>query len=165
MKITGIETHFCWGGRTNWTFVKVTTDQGQASYASIIKGLSWVVQNASKYNIKVANLSLGATVVGGYTANPLDSAVEMAWLRGITVVVSAGNGGPTAQTVSVPGNDPYVVTVGAYDDNQSAAATDDVVPEWTSRGPSAFDGMNKLDLVASGRRVVSLRAVGFVLRD
>ena len=28
MKVTGIETHFCWGGRTNWTFVKVLTDSG-----------------------------------------------------------------------------------------------------------------------------------------
>src|SRR6185369_668868 len=28
VKVTEIETHFCWGGRTNWTFVKVLTDSG-----------------------------------------------------------------------------------------------------------------------------------------
>ena len=28
MRVTGIETHFCWGGRTNWTFVRVDTDAG-----------------------------------------------------------------------------------------------------------------------------------------
>jgi serine protease AprX len=143
--------------------VKVTTDDGRASYASIIKGLSWVVQNAQIYNIKVANMSLGATVVGSYKENPLDAAVEMAWLRGITVVVSAGNSGPTAQSIAVPGNDPYVVTVGAFDDNGTATSADDVFPEWTSRGPSAYDGMSKIDLVASGRRVMSLRAPGSFL--
>jgi galactonate dehydratase len=28
MRITSTETFFCWGGRTNWTFVKVNTDEG-----------------------------------------------------------------------------------------------------------------------------------------
>jgi galactonate dehydratase len=28
VRISGIETFYCWGGRVNWTFVKVTTDEG-----------------------------------------------------------------------------------------------------------------------------------------
>jgi serine protease AprX len=143
--------------------VKVTDDQGSATYASMIRGLAWVVANARAYDIKVANMSLGATPVGGYAADPLDAAVEMAWLRGVTVVVSAGNAGPGPATVTVPGNDPYVVTVGAFDDNQTAAAADDAVPDWSSRGPTPFDGLPKPDLLASGRRVVSLRVPGSFL--
>ena len=61
----------------------------------------------------------------GYAADPLDAAVEMAWFRGVTVVASAGNAGPGPSTVTVPGNDPYVLTVGAFDDNQTAAAAGD----------------------------------------
>ena len=37
------------------------------------------------------------------------------------------------------------------------------MPDWSSRGPTAFDGLSKPDLAASGRRVVSLRAVGSLL--
>ncbi len=143
--------------------VKVTDDQGSASYATMIRGLEWVVANARTYNIKVANMSLGATPVSGYAADPLDAAVEMAWFRGVTVVASAGNAGPGPSTVTVPGNDPYILTVGAFDDNQTAASADDAIPDWTSRGPTLFDGLAKPDVVASGRRVVSLRVAGSYL--
>src|SRR5207253_2268924 len=98
-----------------------------------------------------------------YVNDPLNAAVEVAWFRGIVVVASAGNAGPGAGTIAVPGNDPFVVTVGALDDNQTATPTDDLVPDWTSRGPTAFDGLSKPDLAASGRRVVSLRAAGSFL--
>ncbi|HEY3109335.1 MAG TPA: S8 family peptidase [Chloroflexota bacterium] len=143
--------------------VKVTDDQGHASYSSIIAGIAWVLANQRTYNFRVANLSLGASPQGGYIDDPLDAAVEALWFRGVVVVASAGNKGPGAGTIDVPGNDPYVITVGAVDDNQTASLADDVVPDWSSRGPTAFDGLSKPDLAASGRRVVSLRAVGSTL--
>src|SRR5207245_84239 len=65
--------------------------------------------------------------------------------------------------ITVPGNDPYIVTVGAFDDNLTTATSDDVIPDWTSRGPTSFDGLVKPDLIASGRRVVSLRVIGSYL--
>ena len=40
-----------------------------------------------------------------------------AWAAGIVVVTSAGNTGPEPMTVGVPGNCPYVITVGAMSDN------------------------------------------------
>jgi serine protease AprX len=143
--------------------VKVTTDDGHASYASIIKGLQWVVVNKRTHNIRVANISLGATAIAGFVDDPLNAAVEIAWFRGVAVVASAGNGGPGAGTVSVPGNDPYIITVGAFDDSQTAGNADDAIPDWSARGPTTFDGLSKPDLVASGRRVVSLRSVGSYL--
>src|SRR5262249_11628622 len=94
--------------------VKVTTDDGHASYASIIKGLTWVLTHARAYNIRVANLSLGAPVSAGYVDDPLDAAVELLWFRGVTVVAAAGNNGPGPSSIAVPGNDPFIVTVGAY---------------------------------------------------
>jgi serine protease AprX len=140
--------------------VKVTTDDGRASYSSIITGLQWVVAHKDQYNIRVANLSLGATPRASYKDDPLAAAVEAAWFRGVVVVVSAGNRGPGPGTVNVPGNDPYVVTVGAMDDVGTKVVDDDLVPFWTSRGPTAHDGLQKPDVVASGRRVVSLRVPG-----
>jgi serine protease AprX len=143
--------------------VKVTTNDGVATYSSIIRGLQWVVANAATYNIKVINMSLGADAITSFVDDPLDAAVELAWFRGVTVVSSAGNAGPGPGTVSVPGNDPYIITVGAYDDNGTESTADDVIPDWSSRGPTPFDNLQKPDLVASGRRIVSLRAPGSFL--
>jgi serine protease AprX len=143
--------------------VKVTNDTGGASYSGIIQGLQWVVKNKAAYNIRVANLSLGAPVQSPYAADPLNAAVEMAWFRGVVVVASAGNTGPGAGTISVPGNDPYVVTVGAVDDNQTGVLSDDLGVDWSSQGPTLYDGFAKPDVAASGRRVVSLRSLGSFL--
>jgi serine protease AprX len=143
--------------------VKVTTNDGHATYSNIIAGLQWIVANKRTYNIRVANLSLGATPVASFVEDPLDAAVEIAWFRGIAVIASAGNNGPTAGTIVVPGNDPYIITVGAVDDNLTPLTIDDVVPDWTSRGPTPYDNLPKPDVAASGRRVVSLRSVGSFL--
>jgi len=106
--------------------VKVTDDEGNATYSSIIAGIAWVLAHQRTYNIKVANISLGAAAQTGYADDPLDAAVEMLWFRGITVVASAGNRGPAAGTIGMPGHDPYVVTVGALDDNGTAPTVDDL---------------------------------------
>ena len=62
-------------------------------------------------------MSLGAPARSRYWDDPLNKAVMRAWQSGIVVVVSAGNSGPLPQTVGVPGNVPYVITVGAMTDN------------------------------------------------
>ena len=53
------------------------------------------------------------------------SRVERLWSLGITVVVSAGNEGPGPGTITKPGDDPAVITVGAYDDNGTTDNSDD----------------------------------------
>src|SRR6266851_4440522 len=91
-----------------------------------------------------------------YFENPLDAAVEAAWASGITVVAAAGNEG--AGRVTSPGDDPYVITVGATDTVGTAQTSDDVVPSWSST--EQFDRYSKPDVVAPGVSVVSLRAPG-----
>ena len=86
-------------------------------------------------------------------------AVERLWDQGIVVVVAAGNSGPSDGTVTKPGDDPVVLTVGAYGDNGTTDPSDDVLPKWSSRGPTA-QGLAKPDLVAPGRTVVGLRSHG-----
>ena len=60
-------------------------------------------------------------------------------------------------TIQVPGNDPYVITVGAMK-STSASRADDRIATYSSRGPSRLDYVLKPDLVAPGNRVVSLEA-------
>jgi len=74
--------------------------------------------------------------------------------------MSAGNAGPGQSTITTPADDPFVITVGAADDNGTATLGDDRVASWSSQGPTAFDGIAKPDVVAPGRKMIGLRAAG-----
>jgi subtilisin family serine protease len=132
--------------------VKAFGDDGASSYATVIRGIDWVLTNRLQYNIRVLNLSLGAPAQSRYWDDPLNKAVMRAWQSGIVVVVSAGNSGPLPQTVGVPGNVPYVITVGAMTDSFSLLAKDDRLASFSSTGPT-FEGFVKPDLVAPGGHV------------
>ncbi len=144
----------------NLVAIKVAGASGQTDLATVIQGINWAIANEAKYKISVLNLSLGAIPTSSTVTNPLDQAVESAWEAGITVIVSAGNSGPYNGTITSPGDDPLVVTVGAIDDNGTVPTSDDSVPDFSSVGPTAPDGYFKPDLVTSGRSVVSLRSPG-----
>jgi serine protease AprX len=133
--------------------VKVSDATGQARMSSVIAGLAWVVNNKDKYNIRVVNLSLVSSVAESYRTSELDAAVEMAWLKGVVVVVAAGNTGPNTMLYA-PANDPYVITVGAADDQGTLGTGDDRLAPFSAYGTSA-DGIAKPELVAPGRRIVS----------
>jgi serine protease AprX len=132
--------------------VKVNGRDGEAYTSDVIAGLEWIVENQAIYNIKVANLSLVSSTAESYSTSYLDAAVEMAWFSGITVVVSAGNTGPNTMLYA-PANDPYVIVVGATDNNGTAAIGDDQVATFSSYGTTQ-DGFSKPDVVAPGRHIV-----------
>ena len=136
--------------------LKVAGADGSTSLSRVIAAIGFAVQNEEKYDIGVMNLSFGADMQMPYNANPLDAAVEFAWAAGITFVAAAGNEG--ADSVSSPGDDPYVVTVGASDTHGTAATADDTVPSWSSH--ESFRKYAKPDIVAPGVSDVSLRAPG-----
>jgi serine protease AprX len=142
--------------------VRVIDANGSSNISTVLRGLQWVLANRATYNIRVVNLSLGAPAGQSYTVDPLATAAEILTFAGIAVVVAAGNSGPDAGTVSSPGYDPYVITVGAVDDNGTDLVTDDSIASFSSRGPTA-DGADKPDLVAPGRKMVSLRSAGSAL--
>ena len=96
----------------------VINDQGQATVSDVIAACDWILKNKGTYNIRVANLSLHAASQGSLFFDPLDQAVEKLWLNGVVVVAAAGNYATNGQESSVPfapGNDPFVITVGAAD--------------------------------------------------
>jgi serine protease AprX len=144
----------------NLISVKVADDSGAATTLDAIYGLQFVVDHRTDYNIRVANLSFRSTSAESYTTDPLDAAVEQAWLNGITVVAAAGNLGTASDAVSyAPGNDPYVITVGATDNQGTVSNWDDVEASWSSRGVTE-DGFAKPDVLAPGAHIVSTLAPG-----
>jgi serine protease AprX len=146
--------------RANLVSVKIAGADGSADVSTVLAAIQWVVSFRDRYNIRVLNLSLGTDSNQSYKVDPLDYAVERAWASGVVVVVAASNRGPDAGTISKPGDDPFVITVGAVDDKATTDVTDDVLPHFTGRGPTASDGLAKPDVVAPGAHVISLNAEG-----
>ncbi|MBV8297861.1 MAG: S8 family peptidase, partial [Acidimicrobiia bacterium] len=159
----GAASNGAWAGvapSANLVSVKVAGRDGSADVSTVLAGIQWVVSFKDRYGIKVLNLSLGTDSTQSYRVDPLNYAVEKAWDSGITVVVAASNQGPAPGTISKPGDDPLVITVGAVDDMGTTTINDDELPDFSSHGPTAADGLAKPDVVAPGAHVVSLRAPG-----
>jgi len=140
--------------------VKIAGADGASDVSHVLAAMQWVVSYRDTYGIRVVNLSLGTDSTQSYHLSPLNAAVERAWDSGIVVTVSSSNSGPAAGTVSKPGDDPLVVTVGALDDKGTPGRGDDIMAGFSGAGPTAADGLTKPDLIAPGRSVISLRAPG-----
>jgi serine protease AprX len=144
----------------NLIAIKAANDDGQGTILDAIYGLQFAVDHKADYNIRVVNLSVSSTVAESYHTDPLDAAVEAAYFHGIVVVTAAGNLGTAPDAVNYsPANDPYVISVGAVDDQGTAARADDTFADWSSRGTTQ-DGFTKPEIVAPGAHIVSTLATG-----
>src|SRR5438552_4027582 len=150
---------------TNVINLRVLDQNGVGSDSSVIAAIQTAISLKSTYNIRVINLSLGRQVYESYTVDPLCQAVEAAWNAGILVVAAAGNQGRRDSagtegygTIAAPGNDPYVITVGAMKTANTPTRTDDTIASYSSKGPTAYDYVVKPDIVAPGNQVVSMMA-------
>jgi serine protease AprX len=131
-------------------------DQGQASVADVIRACDWILQNKSTYNIRVANFSLHAVNRASVLFDPLDQAVEKLWLNGVVVVAASGNYAVDGQQSDVqfaPGNDPFVITVGAADIGTKLGSNDDMNAPFSAWGYTP-DGFAKPEISAPGRYII-----------
>lgn len=141
--------------------VRIFGPDGTGLVSDALAGIDWIIANKDKYKIRVVNMSFGHPVEESYLTDPLCQAVERAWKAGIVVVASAGNDGVLGYgSIGSPGNDPYVITVGASNNYMSGARGDDLVATYSSRGPTFLDHVVKPDVLAPGNRTISLRATG-----
>ena len=159
----------------NFVNVRVLNSSGEGVASNVISALQWCVKYKSTYNIRVVNMSLGMPVTQSYKSDPLCQAAEAAWKAGIVVVCAAGNDGRLNSTagstsdnygygtnygtIHSPGNDPYVITVGATKQMDSNRA-DDLIASYSSRGPTLGDSIAKPDIVTAGNKVISVLAQG-----
>jgi serine protease AprX len=145
--------------------IDVMNDQGQATVADVVKAADWILANKTKYNIKVANFSLHAVNKASVMFDPLDQAVEKLWLNGIVVVAASGNYGTPGAPSGVnfaPGNDPFVITVGATDIGTSLGSGDDIAAPFSAYGYTP-DGFAKPEIAAPGRYMVGAVPPGSTL--
>jgi serine protease AprX len=147
--------------------LRALNQNGSGTDSTVISAIQRAIQLQSTYNIRVLNLSLGRGVFESYTLDPICQAVEAAWQSGIVVVVAAGNSGRDNSqgthgygTIAVPGNDPYVITVGASNMHHSFSQAAQTVASFSSKGPTLIDHVVKPDLLAPGNQIVSALAPG-----
>jgi serine protease AprX len=149
----------------NLVSLKVLDQNGAGTESDVIAAIQTAISLKSTYNIRVMNMSLGRPVFESYTLDPLCQAVEAAYRAGIVVVVAAGNYGRDNTrgtrgygTIASPGNDPYVITVGATNAKGTASPYDDSIASYSAKGPTLVDHLVKPDIVAPGNGVVSVLA-------
>ena len=170
---SGLGDYFIFRGiaeNVNLINLRVLDQNGAGTDSEVIGAIDKAISLKSLYNIRVINLSLGRPVWESYKQDPLCQAVEQAWKAGIVVVVAAGNYGRDNNagtngygTITAPGNDPYVITVGAMNTLGTLPRTDDVPASYSSKGPTLFDQVIKPDIVAPGNRIISLYTAGETL--
>ncbi len=120
---------------------------GAGTNISVLRGM----MDAFEWGADIISMSLGSP----YSEEPPEElpncrAIEMLTKAGIIIVVANGNDGPDPNTVGVPANSPYALSIGAVD-------IEGRVAPFSSRGPTA-QGLIKPDCVAPGVNILSTSA-------
>jgi len=145
--------------------LKVLDKTGAGFTSDVIRAVDFAVANRQRLGIAIINLSLGHPIAQPAGADPLVQAVERASRAGLVVVVAAGNLGTNPTTglpgyagVTSPGNAPSAITVGAARTGDTVSRGDDRIPDYSSAGPTWFDGLVKPDVLAPGHNIVAAAA-------
>ncbi len=133
---------------------KVLDQNGEGCIESMRQGLSWVLDNQSRYQIRVLNVSLGIGKSGEMERmEELVELLDTAWEQGIVVVCAAGNNGPKEGTISPLGCSRKVITVGCHEGGYFGSRKD-LCENFSGRGSRSVL-YRKPDVVAPGTDIVS----------
>ena len=137
--------------QANLVGVKVLDAGGSGSFAVVMAGMQWTVENRYKFNIRAASMSLGGPGPIEWTSDEEDSvnryANEMV-RAGISMLIAAGNSAAPG-TIGTPGGAEDVITVGALNKNTAIA-------EYSSEGPTE-EGRVKPNVAFVGSDVMSVQ--------
>ena len=101
--------------KANLVLVKTGNLRGRGIHdRDIRRGLTWVLNNRERFDIRIVNISLGGDSPTTGKLTELDELVEEAVLRGLVVVVAAGNSGH--RIIVPPASAPSAITVGGMND-------------------------------------------------
>lgn len=136
--------------QANLVGVKVLDAGGSGSFATVMAGMKWTVDNRYQFNIRAASMSLGGPGPIEWTSSEEDSvnryANEMV-RSGIALFIAAGNTVASGQ-IGTPGSAEDVITVGALDKDSTIAV-------YSSQGPTE-EGRIKPNIAFVGSDVMSV---------
>ena len=126
--------------------LKVLDEKGNGSVETSLQAFRWILENREKYNIRIVNISMGMKPQTNLLRErQILKGVELLWDMGLIVVTAAGNQGPDKNSITIPGVNRKIITVGAYD------------LQYSGRGAWSEE-LEKLDLVAPGSDIFSCNA-------
>lgn len=121
---------------------------GRNTDQNILDGLTWVLENRERHNIRIVNISAGGDDEASYLHDPLSQIVEECSAAGITVVCAVGNAGHLpGHPVVPPASAPSCIAVGGLDDDNSINRARRGMYR-SSYGPT-IDGLQKPEVIAS----------------
>lgn len=136
--------------QANLVSIKVLDKYGNGRIENVIDAAEWISKNKDIYNIKVVNISFGATTFGERKDHKaLEQAIEKLWDENISVVAAAGNDGPLKHSVAIPGTCRKIITVGSPDGKDF----------FSGRGPTN-ECIVKPELIVNGSYIYSCSNTG-----
>ena len=127
--------------------IRVMSKNGECSYDDLKEAF----RIAENLGCNVISISLGGI---GKLGDEMDMMVRNAARHGIIVVASAGNYGPEGYSITTPALSPKAIATGAEDPMHTLSTPyDDMVTEWSSRGPVIGLIEAKPDVVAGGESI------------
>ena len=138
-----------------YVVIRVLDKMGNGNTTQVIRAIEWLIRNHKKYNIRILNISVGMlSSAKEEEREKLLEAVERVWEEQIVVVTAAGNNGPEAGSVTIPGMSKTVITVGSSDDETAIRGRIRMGTGYSGRGPTE-SCIVKPEVVAPGTKVVS----------
>ncbi len=138
-----------------YVVIRVLDKMGNGNTTQVIRAIEWLIRNHKKYNIRILNISVGMlSSAREEEREKLLEAVERVWEEQIVVVTAAGNNGPEAGSVTIPGMSKTVITVGSSDDEAAIRGRIRMGTGYSGRGPTE-NCIVKPEVVAPGTKVVS----------
>lgn len=132
--------------KSNVVLVKLAKS-GRITSQNIQDGLEWVLNNRTKYGIRVVNISAGGDDENSYLHDSLCQTVEEAVREGLSIVCAVGNAGHLQNhPVFPPASSPSAIAVGGLDDRNSINRAHRGMYR-SSFGPT-IDGFQKPEIIA-----------------
>lgn len=120
---------------------------GRITDQNIEDGLQWILDNRTKFNINIVNISAGGDDEKSYLKDSLSQTVERCVAEGLTVVCAVGNAGHLPNhPVFPPASAPSCIAVGGLDDKNSLNRAKRGMYR-SSYGPT-LDGLQKPEIIA-----------------
>ena len=135
--------------------IKVLDHKGGGNTEQVRQAIFLRLEKKEKYQIRILNISVGMLKNAREEEQvELIKLVEQVWEEGIVVVAAAGNNGPMANSVTIPGICRSIITVGSSDDEEAGIRSQGLRRGYSGRGPTD-SCVIKPEILAPGTRITS----------
>ena len=136
--------------------LKVLDKNGNGSLKQILAALDWLLNYKEKYEIRIVNISIGTlpdrdTQDGSVMMQKIDAL----WDANICIFAAAGNAGPEKGSITSPGINRKIITVGCCEPFPVIEHGRKIRMRYSGRGPVSHSCVMKPEVVAYGKDILS----------